>query len=121
MKRGDNRGKALTLAVMREANVGRRRFSINRCDVVKTTVYFRPMQRDVDPGQQAKQDAWLRALSDAERARMVGVMWRSGRRVAEINVRNRYPGASDVKVRWHVIELLYGAYVARRYLGRCPP
>lgn len=52
---------------------------------------------------------------------MVARLWRSGRRISEINVRNRYPDATAGQVHWRVVELLYGRNTAERLLGAMPP
>lgn len=78
------------------------------------------MQRDVDPGQFDKESDWLRSRTEAQRAEMLATLWRAGRELAEINVKQREPQASPARLRWLVTELLYGGEVAQRLLGPRP-
>ncbi len=78
------------------------------------------MQRDVDPRQLERETEWLRSRTAAERAEMLARLWRAGRELAEVNVRQRAPDAKPAAIRWLVVELLYGTDVAIRLLGRRP-
>jgi hypothetical protein len=79
------------------------------------------VQRDVAPAQGEKESAWLRSLTEAQRAEILATLWRTGRELAEINIKQREPGIGAARLRWRVCELFYGSVVAQRLLGSIPP
>jgi hypothetical protein len=76
--------------------------------------------QDTTPQQVATYYRLLRALSPAQRMRIVGATTSRMRTMAEAGIRRRHPGASEAELRDEFVELLYGREVRARLSGKLP-
>jgi hypothetical protein len=77
-----------------------------------------PLQQDTSSGQTARYFQLLRALTPAQRLRIVSATTRRMRSLAVAGIRLRQPGLSEVEVKGALVELLYGAEVRARLGGK---
>jgi hypothetical protein len=78
------------------------------------------LPRDVHPEMLKKHDELLRRQTEVQRARGVQRLWEAGRHMARLNVRARYPDASEQLIRWLTTELIYDTRTAEQILGPRP-
>jgi hypothetical protein len=78
------------------------------------------MPDDVTHAQLERQAALWRAMGPQAQARVAAQQWVSGRRVAALSVRARYPEASEALVTWLVRSMFVGVETATRLYGPPP-
>jgi hypothetical protein len=78
------------------------------------------MPDDVSHQQLERQAALWRAMSPEAQARVARQQWVSGRRVAALSIRSRYPEASEALVTWLLKAMFVGDEAATRLYGPRP-
>jgi hypothetical protein len=75
---------------------------------------------DIDPKAEQVYLAILRRLSAWEKANLIAGMTESGRELVLLNLRKRYPGASEEQLLRYLAERTLGSELATRVYGPLP-
>lgn len=78
------------------------------------------MHQDTSPERVRQYNERLRALTPAERGRILVSLTTGVRRMAELGIRQRFPGISEDEVRVRLAVRLYGRSLAARVFPEIP-